>query len=136
MLRAALVAFVSLVLVGSAVAGARSVSWVGSLDDALKAAQDAKKPVLIYFMCPSDAACKKFEEKVLGDNRVVEQSRKFVCVKIDCDKDDTVAKEYGVDSWPAVVFAKENGDKIANLESRDPEKVAEQLSGVAENYGK
>ena len=78
----------------------------------------------------------KFEETVLGDERVVIESAKFVCIRVDCDKDEEAMKKFGVDSPPACVFAKGDGDKIADLEARDAEKAARQMAEVAENFKK
>ncbi len=129
------VALFALLIGGVCVAGDK-ISWTESVADGLKAAQEAGKPAFIYFFTPGDGICSKFEETVLGDERVVAESAKFVCIRVDCDKDEEAMKKFGVDSPPACVFAKGSGDKIGDLESRDPEKAARQMAGVAENFNK
>lgn len=126
----------ALLVVGVCGAGDQKIAWTDNLADGLKAAQDGGKPAFIYFFNPSDGICKKFEETVLGDERVAAESAKFVCIRVDCDKDEGAMKKFGVDSWPACVFAKGNGDKLGELESRDPEKVARQMAKVAEDFNK
>ncbi len=136
MRRVALFVAAGLLVAGLCGAGDKKISWTDNLDDGLKAASDAGKPAFIYFFSPSDGICKKFEEGVLGDDRVVEASAKFVCIRVDCEKDDAAMKKFGVDNWPACVFAKGSGDKIADLASKDPEKVARQMDKVAEEFKK
>lgn len=125
-----------MLVAGIGAAGDKKISWTDGLADGLKAAQESGKPAFIYFFRPGDGLCKKFEETVLGDDRVVAESEKFVCVRVDCDQDEDGMKKYDVDGLPACVFAKGSGEKIAGLESKDPEKVARQMAKVAENYKK
>lgn len=129
------VALIALLIGGVCIAGDK-ISWTDSVADGLKAAQDAGKPAFLYFFSPSDGICKKFEETVLDDERVVTESAKFVCIRVDCDKDEEAMKKFGVDSWPACVFAKGSGDKIGDLGARDAEKAARQMAEVAENFNK
>lgn len=136
MRRVAMFVAATLLVGGLCGAGDQKISWMDNLADGLKAAQDAGKPAFIYFFSPGDGICTKFEETVLGDERVVSESTKFVCIRVDCDKDEAAMKKYGVDSPPACVFAKGSGDKVADLESRDPEKAARQMADVAENFNK
>ncbi len=126
----------ALLVVGVCGAGDEKISWTDSVAEGLKAAQDAGKPAFLYFFSPSDGICKKFEETVLDDERVVAESAKFVCIRVDCDKDEEAMKKFGVDSWPACVFAKGDGDKIGDLGARDAEKAARQMAEVAENFKK
>ncbi len=66
----------------------------------------------------------------------IQESAKFVCIRVDCDKDEETMKKFGVEEWPACVFAKGSGEKLGELGSRDPEKAARQMAEVAENFGK
>jgi len=65
---------------------------------------------------------------------VIEQSKRFVCVRIDYDKDEETSKKYGVHVIPDVRFARSNGDEIAAMEDPEPEALAAQMKKVADEY--
>lgn len=65
---------------------------------------------------------------------MIEQSKRFVCVRIDTDKDEETKKKYSVHVTPDVRFAKSNGDEIAYMEDPDPEALAAQMKKVADEH--
>ena len=65
-------------------------------DKGLEAAKSAKKPVCLVFFTEWCPHCTNFS-KVFHDPKVVEQSKKFVMVRLDKDKNAEVAKQYSPD---------------------------------------
>lgn len=65
---------------------------------------------------------------------MIEQAKRFVCVRIDIDKDEETPKKYGVHVIPDIRFVKSNGDEIATMEDPDPEALAAQMKKVADEY--
>jgi hypothetical protein len=65
-------------------------------DKALEAAKSSKKPVCLVFFTEWCPHCTNYA-KVFHDPKVVEQSKKFVMVRLDKDKNGEVAKQYAPD---------------------------------------
>jgi thiol-disulfide isomerase/thioredoxin len=65
-------------------------------DKGLAAAKAAKKPVCLIFFTEWCPHCSNYS-KVFHDPKVVEQSKKFVMIRLDKDKNGDVAKQYAPD---------------------------------------
>ena len=65
---------------------------------------------------------------------MVEQSRRFVCIKINVDHDGDNAEKYRIEGVPTVLFVRSNGDQIEELQGRIAESVAKQMKKVADDY--
>ncbi len=65
---------------------------------------------------------------------MIEQAKRFVCVRIDIDKDEETPKKYGVHVYPDIRFTRSNGDEIAFMEDPDPEALAAQMKKLADEY--
>ena len=60
-------------------------------------------PVLIKFEAAWCVWCEKMEEEVFTDPEVKKELEKFVCVKIDVDKQENIAKAYKIRSLPRTI---------------------------------
>lgn len=65
---------------------------------------------------------------------MVKQSERFVCIQIDCDKDEETPKKYQVEGYPTVLFLRSDGTLIEEMESRESKAIAEQMARVADGY--
>jgi hypothetical protein len=80
-----------------------TIAWVTDYNSAWKRAERDRKPVLILYTrsvgCP---ACNRFAAGSLSNAKVIEESVKFVCVKIDTATPAglRLAQSVGVDSVP------------------------------------
>lgn len=94
---------------------AAKVAFVG-LDDGLKQAKVAHKPVLIDFGAEWCAACKELEAKTYPDPAVQKEAARFVMVKVDgteeTDELDKLYAEYGVPGLPTVIFLDSAGKPV------------------------
>jgi len=69
----------------------------------------------------------------------MEASKKIVCVFVDCDwgkKNNDLSDKFKVEGYPTVVFCDPEGKQVAELNAREPARVAAQISEVAKKYGK
>ncbi|MFH1258929.1 MAG: thioredoxin family protein [Elusimicrobiota bacterium] len=92
------------------------ISWVYNLDEGLKSAKTAQKPLMVDFYTDWCGWCKKLDRDVYTDARIIKLSEGFVCVKVDAEKYPADAQKYGVNGYPTIVFLKPDGtalDKIA-----------------------
>ncbi|MBI3271563.1 MAG: thioredoxin family protein [Planctomycetes bacterium] len=74
------------------------------------------------------------ESGPFSDAKVVEQSAKFVCIRVDCDKDEKTADKYQIKSLPTVLFLKSSGEVLGPIKSREADKLAENMAEVAKDY--
>ena len=80
-----------------------SLTWSTSYEKSLEQAKTKKMPVLIKFEAAWCVWCEKMEEEVFTDPEVKKELQKFVCVKIDVDKQENIAKAYKIRSLPRTI---------------------------------
>lgn len=88
---------------------APKIAWRKSFASALAEARRTRKPLLIDFNAVWCAPCKELDRKTFSSAVVVAQSRRFVAVKVDVDKEPKIATRYGVQALPTVAVLKPNG---------------------------
>jgi len=101
---------------------ASGISWLYGLNDGLNRARQSNKPVMIDFYTEWCGWCKKLDEETYRDRTVLELSNKFVCVKIDADKDKDLASKYKVRGYPTIIFLNSQGKMIGNITGYLPAK--------------
>lgn len=81
----------------------KGLKWSTSYQDSLEQAKIKKLPVLIKFEASWCVWCEKMEEETFTDPEVKKELEKFVCVKIDVDKQVDIAKAYKIKSLPRTI---------------------------------
>lgn len=122
-------------LLAPAVAAAEEkIAWGDDYKKGVEQAQKEKKPLMLYFWASWCDGCKQLDAGAFSDARVIEQAKRYVCVRIDVDKDEETTKKYDVHVYPDVRFTRSNGDEIAAMDDPDPEAMAAQMKKVADEY--
>jgi len=142
-LTAAVAAFVALALLAGSATDARADDWLGSLDDGLKKAKEANKPLLITFSASWCPNCKNLAEKTLTDGTVKELLKSFVLVKIDVEKSDADVQKIkemtgtDVETIPDTRILTAAGKQVAQqTDFAEPEKYAAFLKDALEKAKK
>ncbi len=91
---------------------AGAISWKNNLDDALKAAKSQGKPVMIDIYTDWCGWCKKLDSDTYSDPKVNAASEKFICVKVNAEKEPAIASKYGVSGYPTIIFLDSNGNVL------------------------
>jgi thioredoxin-like negative regulator of GroEL len=89
---------------------AKAVSWENlSLEDAVKKAAQAGKPLLVEITASWCPFCKRFEEGPLSEDRVKDALKEWLAVQIDADKHPELVERYAVGDLPAVALLSPKG---------------------------
>jgi thioredoxin-related protein len=91
----------------------------GTFNSALSVSAQSKKPLLLVFSTSWCGYCKKMKQSTFNDPRVIEMINKsFIPMEIDAEKGEgiTLAKKYGVTSYPTIVIVDKNGKALLTSE--------------------
>ena len=98
---------------------APAIDWVSYRDQPIEALQDYNRPILIDFYADWCSACKQLDRRTFRDRRVVEKSREFVALRVDCTSPDkkcrALTEKFQVSGLPTVVFISSKGEEIRGL---------------------
>lgn len=107
------------------------VVWSQSYEVSTKVAATEKSPCLLFFTASWCRWCQKLEREVLVEPKVVSVLRKFVCVKLDVDKNRDVAMAYGVVSMPRIIVINTQNEMIGDwLGYRDAGQFLQLLADI------
>lgn len=85
------------------------IAWRTSFAAAQAEAKRTNKPLLVDFTAAWCTNCKVLDARTYTDANVIRESKKFVAVKVDTDKDTATASKYRVSSLPVVAVLKADG---------------------------
>jgi thioredoxin-like negative regulator of GroEL len=92
---------ISLFLFVSSVS-AQQINWLTDYKTAQKIAAETGQPMLLDFTADWCKPCREMEIRLWSRADVIEIASRFVCVKIDFDKDKNLVNKYGVGKLPHV----------------------------------
>jgi thiol-disulfide isomerase/thioredoxin len=110
---------------------AHAISWSYDLESALKRAKDKQKPVMVDFYTDWCGWCKKLDSTTYADTKVTGLAAKFICVKIDGDKNRETVTKYSISGYPTIFLLDPNGS-VANriVGYTGPEELAKAMKAV------
>ncbi len=98
---------------------APAIDWVSFRDQSIEELQKKNRPVLMDFYAEWCAACKELDRKTFREQRVVDKSREFIMVRVDCtsphDKCTALTEKFKVSGLPTVVFISRKGNELDSL---------------------
>jgi thiol:disulfide interchange protein len=89
------------------------ISWVG-YEEALKRARSEKKLMMVDFTAEWCSWCKKLEKDVYTKPDVRAKIDQFIPVLVDVDKQQDLAKQYGVEGMPYIAVVDADGNVLAD----------------------
>jgi len=94
---------------------AYAINWRYNLDDAIRVAKGQNKPIMADFYTEWCGWCKKLDSETYSDSKVSAAAGKFICVKINAEKQPDVANKYGVSGYPTVIFLDSSGNSLLKI---------------------
>jgi thiol-disulfide isomerase/thioredoxin len=93
-------------------AQAADLYWYSTLEEGSAAAIKVNKPMFVDFWANWCAACKVMEKDLYSDEAFTRVADQFVLVRIDFDKKTALARKYGIEALPTVVFTDSYGGEL------------------------
>ena len=110
-----LTALVTITL-GISQAQAASITWTESLSGALATAKKTGKPIFVDFSATWCGPCKEMKRITFKDAKVITESKKWIMVHIDGDKQEKVAARYKIEAYPTLIIMSPKGKVISRVE--------------------
>ena len=93
-----------------------NLKWRGDYVAARKEAMDKNLPIVLDFGTSDCFWCRKLDETTFRDPRVVAlMNERFIPLKIDAEREVTLANHLRIESYPTLVFASHDGKILAYL---------------------
>ena len=85
------------------------IDWLTSLEPALAKAKETGQPVMIDFFATWCPPCKMLDKETYTDPAVIEETKKWIMVRIDVDQNRSLAQQYWISSIPTLVVVEPDG---------------------------
>lgn len=106
----------------------KSINWITDYDKGIKEGKRLNKPVMIDFYADWCPPCRQMNETTFKNQQVIDLSRKFVCVKVDVDKNEGPSKKHSVRYLPTIVFADSKAKELSrSVGYADANKLASEM---------
>lgn len=93
----------------------KAIKWSHDFEKAAKEARKVDKPIMADFYADWCPPCRKLNSDTFTDSRVIDLSRKFVCVKVNVDKNRKLAEKYEIEGIPTIIFFNSKSKEIHRI---------------------
>jgi thiol:disulfide interchange protein len=94
---------------GERVPPGEGIAWLTELEPALAQARETGRPIMVDFFATWCPPCKMLDAQTYSDSRVREASKTWIMVRIDVDRNKTLAQQYQISSIPTIVVLDSTG---------------------------
>lgn len=96
-------------------AAKKGIQWQPSLQAAIKEAKRTGKPIMVDFFATWCGPCKMLDSETYTDASVIKESKRWISVKVDVDKEAKLAEKYKVSAMPTVAFLRPDGTLVTGF---------------------
>ena len=129
-----------LLCISSSVLGAanQEIPWAQDVESAFQEAKARNLPVLLHFWSPDCVPCRRLEQTVFNQQRVIQSMNElFVPVQVNAKEYPAVARRYGIRSVPKDVIVTPMDEEIHRMFTpANADQYVAQLTAVAFRTGK
>jgi thiol:disulfide interchange protein len=93
-------------------ASGEGVTWLVSMDEALKQAGERHQPIMIDVYADWCVWCKRLDSDTYSNENVVAKASGFVNLKLDADANRPIVQRYQVGGLPTILFLDADGREI------------------------
>jgi tetratricopeptide (TPR) repeat protein len=93
----------------------KTLTWESDLETALKKAKEKDTMVMIYFYIEGNKNLADYEKNIVNQPAVVELSEKFVCLKVEKNKEKKISEKFQASSVPQVLFITGDPKKLGRI---------------------
>ena len=91
------------------------IRWAGSVKEALAAAEDSQRHLLVDVYTQTCKWCKALEDTTFSDSSVVDFSRQFIWAKVDARADTQAARDFQVFGYPTILLLDPSGQEVDRI---------------------
>ncbi len=91
------------------------LAWAANYTEGLRLARQTGRPLLLSFHTPGCGWCAKMDGETFTDPQVVQQSQRYVCVRLESDVDAQLVRQYAVEEYPMLLITDPRGVAVAHL---------------------
>ncbi len=100
----------------------KQIEWY-TYDDGMAKARQSGKSIVVYFHADWCTYCVRMQKETFSHDSVIDfMNNKVIAVKVDVDKEKSVARAFGVRGLPATVMLMRNGDQVGPMPGFIPPK--------------
>lgn len=91
------------------------LEFVDSFAQGREMATQMHKPMLLFFTATYCKYCHQMADTVFVDRQIAELGQRFVCIKVDADRERALCQAFGVGLYPTTLFVSSNGQLVGRL---------------------
>ena len=96
------------------------VPFVRGYDRGYERARREGKPMLVFFAADWCKFSQQMTDETFADSKVVRWCERFVCIRVDPDRETEVCREFRVRGYPTVQFLSPRGVPLNRVVGKQP----------------
>lgn len=91
------------------------ISWLNNYSSALEEAEKSNRLMVIAFYTAWCLYCKKLDQDVFTDPRIIDLSKEFIFTKLDAEIQKAATIKYRPEGYPTIILSTPTGEEILRI---------------------